>query len=248
MPRQRRICLDRSCYHITHRCHERSFLFRFSKYRDLYLKYLIDMNKRHKVEVLDYMITSNHVHLLVWSKRYSEIPVAIQYLHSRVAQEYNHMKNREGTFWKDRYHSTLVKSGYHLSRCLFYIDMNMIRCGAVQYPENWKHTGHHEIIGAKQRYRVINVESLMGCLGMSDYKPFRNWYIETLNAEVEGNYYSRIPLWTESIAVGDKKWIEDISADLPSRKKKILYAALPESKQNNIQFKVQEEKIFYLAE
>ena len=206
------------------------------------------MNKRYKVEILNYMITSNHVHLLVWSKKYSDIPAAIQYLHSRVGQEYNNMKNREGAFWKDRYHSTLVKSGYHLSRCLFYIDMNMIRCGAVHDPADWKHTGYHEIIGTKQRYRVIKIESLMGCLGMSDYKRFRDWYVEALNVEVAKNYYSRVPLWTESIAVGDKEWIENISAELPSRKNQVLYAALPDNKLNNIQFKIQEEKIFYLAE
>lgn len=70
--------LDRNCYHITHRCHERKFLFEFSKYRDLYFHYLREMTKRYKVDILNYIVTSNHVHLLVWAKKSKDISAAIQ--------------------------------------------------------------------------------------------------------------------------------------------------------------------------
>lgn len=36
MPRRHRGFLDYGCYHITHRCHERKFLLKFSKDRDKY--------------------------------------------------------------------------------------------------------------------------------------------------------------------------------------------------------------------
>jgi len=29
MPRRRRGWIDDACYHVTHRCHEREFLFKF---------------------------------------------------------------------------------------------------------------------------------------------------------------------------------------------------------------------------
>ena len=32
MPRRRRYWIRNGCYHLTHRCHERKFLFRFAKY------------------------------------------------------------------------------------------------------------------------------------------------------------------------------------------------------------------------
>ena len=126
--------------------------------------------------------------------------------------------------------------------------MNMIRCGAVMNLSDWKHTGYHEIIGKKQRYRVIDLKELMNCLGMDDYSRFRDWYIRTLNIEVSKNYCSRIPLWTESAAVGDKNWIESISGKLDSRKKKVLYTVLPETQINDRHFDVHEEKIYYLSE
>jgi REP element-mobilizing transposase RayT len=36
MARRKRNWVDGACYHITHRCHGRKFLFRFEKYRDFY--------------------------------------------------------------------------------------------------------------------------------------------------------------------------------------------------------------------
>jgi len=134
MSRQRRVWIDRNSYHITHRCHERPFLLKFSKYRDLYFHYLREMTKRYKVDILNYIVTSNHVHLILWAKKSNDISSAIQYLHSRTAQDYNNIKKREGAFWTDRYHSTLIQSGYYLSCCLFYIDMNMVRAGVVSHP------------------------------------------------------------------------------------------------------------------
>lgn len=37
MPGRKRGWIDNACYHITHRCHERRFLFRFAKYRNFSL-------------------------------------------------------------------------------------------------------------------------------------------------------------------------------------------------------------------
>ena len=64
MPRRKRNLVDRACYHITHRCHERKFLFRFAKYRNIYLKELFKVTRKYKIDVLNYVVTSNHIHLL----------------------------------------------------------------------------------------------------------------------------------------------------------------------------------------
>ena len=36
---------------------------------NLYTRYLFEMRKRNNIDILDYMITSNHVHLLLRSKK-----------------------------------------------------------------------------------------------------------------------------------------------------------------------------------
>ena len=132
MPRRRRGLKDRSCYHITHRCHKREFLFKFAQDREVYVELLRETIKRFKIDILNYVVTSNHIHLLVWVRKAEALPKAMQFLNGEFGQYYNKRKKREGAFWRDRYHSTLIQTGDHLSRCLFYIDMNMVRAGAVE--------------------------------------------------------------------------------------------------------------------
>jgi len=223
MPRRRRGLLDRTCYHITHRCHQREFLLKFEIDRNKYLEILFRTKQRYKVDFLDYMITSNHVHLLIWSRAGQEIPRALQYVQGQFAQYYNQRKKRQGAFWRDRYHTTIIQSGYHLSRCLFYIDLNMVRAGAVDHPEKWKHCGYQELINARKRYRIINQRRLLQCLQIGgDPVSFMDWYRRTLEEKVKSIYRVRESYWTEAYAIGDEKWLKGIYKAFGFKNKKIL--------------------------
>ena len=88
--------------------------------------------------VLDYVVTSNHIHLLVFDRGGRHvIPKSIQLVAGRTGQEYNERKRRKGAFWEDRYHATAVENGLHLRQCLVYIDLNMVRAGVVRHPSEW---------------------------------------------------------------------------------------------------------------
>jgi len=45
--------------------------------------------KRYQIQVLDYMVTSNHVNLLMTARRGQQISRAMQFLHGDMAQHYN---------------------------------------------------------------------------------------------------------------------------------------------------------------
>ena len=126
MPRRQRGWIDNACYHITHRCHNREFLFRYKKYRQFYVRQLYDMQKRYRIDVLDYIVTSNHVHLLLTASKGWAISEGLRYLHGRIGQWHNKQLNSSGSFWSDRFHSTLIQNGSHFGKCLFYIDLNNV--------------------------------------------------------------------------------------------------------------------------
>jgi len=65
MPRAHRYFLPNHVWHLTHRRHEKAFLLRFVRDRERYLHWLFEAKKRFSLRVLNYMVTSNHVHLLV---------------------------------------------------------------------------------------------------------------------------------------------------------------------------------------
>ena len=65
MARAKRHYIAGHIRHITHRCHKREFLLKFSKDRRRYLQWLWEAKKRYGLVILNYMVTSNHIHLLV---------------------------------------------------------------------------------------------------------------------------------------------------------------------------------------
>ena len=69
MPRANRCFLPGYLWHITHRCHRREFLLRFIRDRCRYLHRLFKAKKRQDLTILNYMVTSNHIHLLIDRER-----------------------------------------------------------------------------------------------------------------------------------------------------------------------------------
>jgi REP element-mobilizing transposase RayT len=144
MARANRHFIPGQVWHLTHRCHKREFLLRFARDRERWLQWLYQAKRRYGLTVLDYCVTSNHVHLLVYDAAGDGIAQSIQLLAGRTGQEYNQRKHRKGAFWEDRYHATAIESGEHLLRCVVYIDLNMVRAGVVAHPQEWAHGGYRE--------------------------------------------------------------------------------------------------------
>ena len=62
--------------------------------------------------MLNYTVTSNHIHMIVKGNEDREvIPISIQLVAGRTGQEYNLRKRRKGAYWEDRYHATAVETG-----------------------------------------------------------------------------------------------------------------------------------------
>ena len=118
MPRANRYIVSGHVYHVTHRCHNRRFLFRFARDRDEYRERLRQAVKLYDLSVLGYTITANHTHLLIRSERAEELSRLMQKLEGEFAEYYNIRKHRSGAFWGGRYHATMVDSGEYFWNCL----------------------------------------------------------------------------------------------------------------------------------
>jgi putative transposase len=163
--------------------------------------------------VLNYVVTSNHIHLIVKDDgERNIIPDAIGLIAARTAQEYNRRKRRTGAFWEDRYHSTAIEDGEHLLRCLVYIDLNMVRAGVVSHPSEWPHGGYNEIQTPRRKNVIIAYDRLRQFAGFDDYASFaeahRSW-VQELSGEHSRNREGK---WTESIAVGSRSFAEKIKS------------------------------------
>ena len=62
---------------------------------------------------------------------------------------YNRKHRRKGTLWGERFKSVIVENGETLVNCLAYVELNPIRAGLVQKPEEyrWNSLGYHAQTG-----------------------------------------------------------------------------------------------------
>jgi len=210
MPRANRHSIPGYVWHITHRCHKKEFLLRFARDRRRWLHWLFEAKKRFGLSVLNYIVTSNHIHLLVRDKGERDvIPNSMQLIAGRRGEEFNLRKNRKGAYWEDRYHGTAVETNRHLIKCLVYMDLNMVRAGVVSHPAEWPFSGYNEIQAPRERYAFIDYEGLKRVLNFKAMDEladaYRGWVEESLSA---GDHF-RDGKWTESVAVGSERFVVD---------------------------------------
>lgn len=219
MPRANRYFLPGYIWHITHRCHKQEFLLKFARDRRRWMHWLFEARKRYDLCVLNYVVTSNHIHLLVKDNGGSAISRSLQLIEGRTAQAFNRRKGRKGAFWEDRYHATAVESGAHLFNCLVYIDLNMVRAGVVRHPLQWVHSGYREIQAPPTRYRIIDMDSLLTLTGQTDVHSLQLLHQHCVEQALQSGRLSRDTNWTESLAVGGNDFVTKVQELLEGRAK-----------------------------
>lgn len=218
MARANRHFIPGYVWHLTHRCHKREFLFKFAKDRLRWMQWLYEAKKRYSLVVLDYIVTSNHTHLLVYDNGSMDvIPKSVQLLAGRIGQEYNIRKKRNGAFWQDRYHATAVETGEHFRKCIVYIDLNMVRAGVITHPSQWYWSGYNEIQKPRRKNVLIDYDKVSELAGFTTFDTFQSAHRTWVDSELEVDNNKRKQRWTESLAVGGNKFINDIMSHLGPR-------------------------------
>jgi putative transposase len=202
MPRAKRLYAPGDVLHITHRCHKKEFLLKFKRDRDRYRYWLFEAKRRYGFCVINYMITSNHIHLLVNYSSLKSLSQSMQLVASRTAQEYNIRKKRKGAFWEDRYHVSIIEGEDYLQRCYMYIDLNMVRTGKVRHPIEWEHSGYYELFHGRERYQVLAITKMLNLLGYNSLEDFKKGYSKLIYQALQSDKLLREPLWTEQKIIG----------------------------------------------
>ena len=224
MARANRLPVPGGIFHVTHRCHNRQFLLKFSRGMDLYRKLLRARLAHYPVFLLDYCLTSNHVHLLLDSDDKRHISDLMRDVAGDFARKFNGRKARFNAFWGDNFHATLVEDGLYLGRCQIYIELNMVRCRVVMHPSEWEWTGYREIMGERKRYRLINMDRLCWRLQALGVVELRKNFEERLSERMRKNELTkREPIWTESLAVGSASFVKAIQPLVLTRRETEIF-------------------------
>jgi putative transposase len=148
MGRSPRLFVPGFAHHIVQRGHNRNAVFVEDADYSFYLDNLIEWKTHYNVDVYAYCLMTNHVHLiLVPNNQGDSISRLMRRLSARQGRRVNRLEERIGTLWSGRFKSSVIDTDNYLLACLRYVELNPVRAGIVNWPEDYRWSSYTQRIG-----------------------------------------------------------------------------------------------------
>ena len=138
MPRPLRFIQIGVPQHVIQRGNNREKCFTSDNDRQFYLNCLFEYSAKYDVDILAWVLMTNHVHLLCTSQLDGGISKMMQSIGRKYVRYYNKVNERTGTLWEGRFKSTAVETERYFIEVHKYIEFNPVKAGIVSKPEDYK--------------------------------------------------------------------------------------------------------------
>lgn len=159
---------------------------------------------------------TNHVHLLVTSKKGNGVSRLIQSLGRYYVRYVNQTYGRSGTLWEGRYKSTLIDSDNYFLVVSRYIELNPIRARMVKHPVEYPWSSYQNNAEGKT-IELLTPHNCYQSLGKTDKKR-QEKYKSLFEHEIPDNTIKEIRDATNKAWVlGDSKFKQQIEVQTGRR-------------------------------
>lgn len=137
MPRIARVIAPRQPHHITQRGNRRQKTFFKNADYAAYIEMMSESCGKCGVEIWAYCLMPNHIHLIAVPDSEDALRRAIGEAHRRYTWRVNTREGWRGHLWQGRF-SSFVMDVPHLLAAARYVELNPVRAGLAQEPQQWK--------------------------------------------------------------------------------------------------------------
>ena len=92
---------------------------------------------------------SNHIHLMIEPTIEDSLPKIMMRLTLAYSSYFNKKYKRVGHVWQGRYKSSLIDKDNYFVWCGLYVELNPVRAGLVEKPEDWQWSSYTFYISDK---------------------------------------------------------------------------------------------------
>ena len=144
MPRIARVVVPSYPHHVTQRGNRRQQTFFCDDDYRAYLGLMAEWCKRGGIEIWAYCLMPNHIHLIAVPDSEDGLRRGIGEAHRRYTRRVNFRERWRGHLWQGRF-ASFVLDDYYLLAATRYVEMNPVRAGMVDRPEEypWSSTSAH---------------------------------------------------------------------------------------------------------
>ena len=136
MARMARLVVPGHPHHVTQRGVRRMEVFVREGDRETYLELLAQGCAKAETQLWAYCLMPNHVHLILVPSTEDGLRAALGETHRRYTRHVNQREDWRGPLWQERFHSFAMDED-HLLACARYVELNPVRAGLVERPEQW---------------------------------------------------------------------------------------------------------------
>jgi len=198
------ILTNRSTFHITWQCHNRSWLMRSDAAKSLYYNLLLKYKDRYRVKFYSYCFMSNHPHMTGYCEDKKLLSDLFRIVNSLFARILNKRSKRRGQVVMDRFKSPVIQSDFDHLQVMFYIDLNPKRAGMVQHPKEYGWSSFHYYAYGKEDPLITPAPSYLN-LGDSPQMRRRN-YLLMVSKILKGDWKEKRPYSAVSF-IGNPDWV-----------------------------------------
>jgi putative transposase len=169
MARTARIVIGDAPHHLTQRGNNRQDVFFLDDDRAVYLKFLAEQCRRHRVSILGYCLMNNHVHLIAVPQGVDALAKAIGRTHWLYAQYVNRLHRRSGHLWQNRFYSNPLDEE-HCLLAMRYVERNPIRAGLCRVARRYLWSSAATHCGEKDKTGLLDLSGWKELAGGLDWE------------------------------------------------------------------------------
>ena len=143
MARRRRYLPAQLSQHIVHRGNNRCDIFRDACDREVFLICLRDASAKHAVAVHNYVLMTNHFHVIATPSTSEGLPKMMHSMGGNYVRYFNRRHSRTGGLYEGRYGSFVIETERYLLKCMRYVELNPVRAKMVAHPRDYEWSSYH---------------------------------------------------------------------------------------------------------
>lgn len=160
MARKPRIEYEGAFYHVLTRGNQKQKIFKDRKDFIKYLDILSDYKKIYQYFLYAYILMSNHVHLLIETRK-TPLSKIMQGINQRYTAYFNRRYNTVGHLFQGRYKAILCDRDEYLPSLVKYIHFNPARAKKVKTLEAYPWSSHHSYIKETNKTDIVDTGQVL---------------------------------------------------------------------------------------
>jgi putative transposase len=212
MPRRPRRLIQGMPYHLVQRGNNRQPCFSDVEDRLIYLGLWKAKSAQHGLPVHAYCLMTNHVHILCSNVSDGCISRTVKTVNGTYAAYVNRKYGRTGTLWEGRFWSSLIQTRRYLLACYRYIELNPVRAGLVQHPQDYPWSSYQANAMGKESWIETHEEfDSLGLCPATRQIAYKKLFAAPLSEELSDQIRRGL---RRSLPVGDDNFVSAMKEQL----------------------------------